>query len=152
MSETFQISSNSVEQTLDIGKTIGQHLQGGEVIALIGQLAAGKTHLTKGIAMGLEVPTEEVNSPTFTLINEYEGKLPLYHIDAYRLDTPQQLANIGFDELCSPPNIVLVEWADIVWSIVEAFNPIIIKLQHEEENQRNIQFENTPNSLASALK
>jgi tRNA threonylcarbamoyladenosine biosynthesis protein TsaE len=148
----MNLQSNSVEQTIEIGRSIGRSLQGGEVIALIGQLGTGKTHLVKGIARGLEIDESAVNSPTFTLINEYEGRLPLYHIDAYRLDKPQQLAELGFDELCGTPNVTLVEWADLVWPTVEPLDPIIIRLDHAGPTARNITLSNILEQVQKALR
>lgn len=143
----MKIISHSVEETLAIGKTIAQNLKGGETIALIGPLGSGKTHLTKGIALGLDIPTEEVHSPTFTLINEYEGRLKLYHIDAYRFDNPGQLAALGFDELSDPHSAILVEWADLVWPLIEIYQPITIKIDYQSETERVINIENPPETL-----
>ena len=144
---TLHITSNSVEETINLGKQIGQQLNGGEVFALIGNLGAGKTHMIKGIATGLNIDPSEVNSPTFTLINEYEGRLPLHHIDAYRFDNPSQLEALGFDELCYPPNIVIVEWANIVTDLINDFNPIEITIEHTGETTRNITIKNLPFAL-----
>ena len=140
----IQIESNSVERTIELGRRIGGLLgagNGGQVIALIGQLGVGKTHLVKGIALGLDAAPDEVNSPTFTLINEYDGRLPLYHIDAYRLERPEQLAQLGLDELCEPPNLVLVEWADLVWDAVTPHQPIRIELTHQSPTERRLVIE-----------
>ncbi|NLT77283.1 MAG: tRNA (adenosine(37)-N6)-threonylcarbamoyltransferase complex ATPase subunit type 1 TsaE, partial [Planctomycetes bacterium] len=82
------ITSDSAEQTMALGRTLGGRLRGGEVLAIVGPLGSGKTHLIKGIAEGAGAPdAREVNSPTFVLVNEYAGRLDLYHIDAYRLDS-----------------------------------------------------------------
>ena len=142
-----EIISSSVEQTLTLGRAIGQALHGGEIIALIGELGTGKTHLVKGMALGLEVDEGQVNSPTFTLINEYEGKLPLIHVDAYRLDEADQLAQLGFDELCGGSAVVVVEWADLVWPLVSAYNPIVVRLAHRGPSKRVMQTENLPDYL-----
>jgi len=152
MNSTIQIISHSVEETLNLGKSISQHLTGGETIALIGPLGSGKTHLVKGLALGLNVASKEVNSPTFTLINEYEGRLKICHIDAYRLDNPQQLEALGFDELCDNHSVVIVEWADRIWPLIEEFNPITIKLNYHSETERIIDIENCPKSLHEALQ
>jgi tRNA threonylcarbamoyladenosine biosynthesis protein TsaE len=148
-SQVFEITSTSVEQTIELGRKLGKQFQGGEIIALIGQLGTGKTHLIKGIALGLEVTNHDaVTSPTFTLINEYEGRLPLYHIDAYRLDSASQLEAIGFDEICSPPMIVVVEWADRVQALIESYNPIWIHLEHRGETERQIKISNLPATIS----
>jgi tRNA threonylcarbamoyladenosine biosynthesis protein TsaE len=139
----LDITSRSVEQTIELGRKLGQTLQGGEIIALIGQLGTGKTHLIKGLAMGLGINSSEaVTSPTFTLINEYQGRLPLYHIDAYRLDHAKQLETIGFDEICTPPTIVVVEWADRVQTLIEPYHPIWIYLEHRGPSERRVRIKN----------
>lgn len=113
--DPLTIESHSVEDTLRIGRTIGEALVGGEVIGLMGELGAGKTHLVKGIAAGLGVTDDRiVNSPTFVLVNEYAGRIPVYHLDAYRLADAGQLAALGFDEMCDSGGVVIVEWADRV--------------------------------------
>ncbi|MBI5762364.1 MAG: tRNA (adenosine(37)-N6)-threonylcarbamoyltransferase complex ATPase subunit type 1 TsaE [Planctomycetes bacterium] len=113
--EPLTIESHSVEDTLRIGRAIGNALVGGEVIGLMGELGAGKTHLVKGIASGLGVNDDRiVNSPTFVLVNEYAGRVPVYHLDAYRLSDAGQLAALGFDEMCDAGGVVIVEWADRV--------------------------------------
>ena len=147
-SKEFETVSSSVEQTIELGRKLGKQFQGGEIIALVGHLGTGKTHLIKGIALGLKVENnDEVTSPTFTLINEYEGKLPLYHIDAYRLDNPQQLEAIGFDEICAPPMVVVVEWADRVQTLIESYSPIWIHLEHRGETERYIRISNIPETM-----
>jgi tRNA threonylcarbamoyladenosine biosynthesis protein TsaE len=141
------IMSHSVAETINLGKQISKHLQGGEVIALTGNLGAGKTHMIKGIATGLGIDPNDVNSPTFTLINEYEGRLPLQHIDAYRFDNPNQLSVLGFDEIATPPNVVIVEWANIVHELLKDFNPIEITITHTGETTRQIILNNMPFTL-----
>ena len=91
-------------------------MRSGDVLALIGPLGAGKTQLVKGIAAGLGViDLRKVNSPTFVLVNEYQGRLHLYHIDVYRLSHGGELHALGFDEMCSSSNAaVVIEWADRV--------------------------------------
>ena len=152
MTSPIHILSRSVEQTVNLGKTIAQHLAGGETLALIGPLGSGKTHLVKGLSLGLDVTGDLVHSPTFTLINEYEGRLMLYHIDAYRLDNADQLAALGFDELSDNHSAVVVEWADLVWPLVKEFNPIRISIAHHSVTERAICIENTTGSLNKALQ
>lgn len=107
--------SRNVEETLALGDRIGRALRPGAVVALVGQLGSGKTHLVKGIARGNDTPASvTVNSPTFVIVNEYSGRLHLYHIDAYRLGGADELDAIGFDEMCTAGGAVLVEWADRV--------------------------------------
>ncbi|MBN1765930.1 MAG: tRNA (adenosine(37)-N6)-threonylcarbamoyltransferase complex ATPase subunit type 1 TsaE [Sedimentisphaerales bacterium] len=144
----IQIISKSVEQTIDLGFKIGQRLKGGEIVALIGTLGTGKTHLIKGLGLGLEILQPDlITSPTFTLINEYEGRLLLYHIDAYRLENEKQLEMLGFDEICAGAAVVVVEWADLVWPLVNAYHPMIIHLEHFGECERNIRIEHMPDYI-----
>lgn len=96
-----------------LGERIGGLCHGGEIIALRGGLAAGKTTLTKGIARGLGI-AEEVTSPTFTLVNDYSGRLPLHHMDAYRLSSAAEFEGLGSDELLSDGSVSVIEWSERV--------------------------------------
>ena len=105
--------SKSVEDTLSFGEKLAKRFKKGDFVALIGDLGAGKTVLTKGIAKGLGVKDARyVNSPTFVIIKEYKGKLPLYHFDLYRLDHPGLLDAGNFDEYFYGDGVTVVEWAD----------------------------------------
>lgn len=105
------IRTDSPDATQAIGRGLGRHATPGTVIALIGELGAGKTRLTKGIAEGLEVPTV-VNSPTFVLMNEHAGRLRLYHVDVYRLDDPEEAIAAGLIEDRQADGVAVIEWAD----------------------------------------
>jgi len=95
--------TNSVDQTIELGKKFGVQLKGGEVLAVCGTLGSGKTHFIKGIAAGAGAEhTGSVNSPTFVIVNEYAGRLDLYHIDAYRLSSVAEFEKLGFDDFCYP--------------------------------------------------
>ena len=103
---------HSEADTIAHGKLIAQQLNAGDTLALIGHLGAGKTHFTKGIVTGLSSP-DTVTSPTFTLVHEYSGgRLPIFHFDFYRLNSPQELLNIGWDDYLDANAITIVEWAD----------------------------------------
>ena len=150
--ESIEIISKSVAQTIELGRLTGQQLVGGEILALTGQLASGKTHFVKGLAQGLEViDTAAVTSPTFTLINEYEGRLGLYHIDAYRLEGSRQLEALGFDEMCDCGAVVAIEWADKVQSLIDACNCIYINMIHKGDTERIISLRNVPDYLKEKL-
>ncbi|MFB4473276.1 tRNA (adenosine(37)-N6)-threonylcarbamoyltransferase complex ATPase subunit type 1 TsaE [Oceanobacillus caeni] len=106
-----QMVSNSAEETKLIGERLASLLEAGDVLTLEGDLGAGKTTFTKGIAKGLGVK-RTVNSPTFTIVKEYEGRLPLYHMDVYRLEDSDE--DIGFDEYFNGNGVSVVEWAQFI--------------------------------------
>jgi tRNA threonylcarbamoyladenosine biosynthesis protein TsaE len=103
----------SPEETLAWGAQLAGGLHAGDVIALCGQLGAGKTHVVKGLLAGLQ-SHEEVTSPTFSLVHEYQqARLPVFHFDFYRMEREADLLNIGWDEYLDEPGVVVVEWADL---------------------------------------
>lgn len=111
-SETLDIVSHSIAQTRRFGRYLGEILRSGDIVLLEGDLGAGKTSLTQGIAEGLGV-SEVVNSPTFTLLKEYHsGRLPLYHFDLYRMDDPEEISALGFEDYIFDEGISVIEWAD----------------------------------------
>jgi tRNA threonylcarbamoyladenosine biosynthesis protein TsaE len=106
------------EATLDWGRTLASSLQEGAVIALCGHLGAGKTQATKGIVSGLGSQAD-VTSPTFTLVHEYlDGNVPVFHFDFYRMETPEQVLTVGWDDFLDEPGVVIVEWADLFSSLL----------------------------------
>ena len=141
----FDVTSNSPGQTIELGRNLGSQLKGGEVIAVCGQLGSGKTHLIKGIAAGAgAADSKHVNSPTFVIINEYTGRLDIYHIDAYRLDSISEFEMLGFDDFCCPESVVLIEWADKIESVLKSLGYIRIELEHAGKTKRTIHVRNTP--------
>lgn len=105
--------SKSIEETIEAGARLARTLKAGDVVALVGNLGAGKTVFTKGIAKGLGVKdVRYVNSPTFVIIKEYEGRLPLYHFDLYRLDRSGVLDAENFEEYFYGTGVTVIEWAD----------------------------------------
>jgi len=114
---TLRVLLSSREETLKLGKLLGERAVEGTVFALVGDLGAGKTTLTQGIAQGLGV-LEPVTSPTFTLVQEYMGRLPLFHCDPYRLERAEDLFSFGFDEYFERHGVVVVEWADKVSALL----------------------------------
>ncbi len=108
----FSVITTSPEQTWRIGELLGARLSAGDTVCLYGELGAGKTSLSYGIALGLEVRTEYVTSPTFTFVNEYQGRVPFYHIDLYRLSDPGELENIGFERYIESDGATVIEWAE----------------------------------------
>jgi len=109
----LDITTHSADETRQLGRRIGRLIKQPVIIALIGDLGSGKTAFVQGLALGLDVPVEYyITSPTFTLINEYPARLPLYHADLYRLETVRDLEDIGLDELLYGQGVLAVEWAD----------------------------------------
>ena len=145
----FDVTSNSPDETIELGRNFGSQLKGGEVVAVYGQLGSGKTHLIKGIAAGAGAKdSKHVNSPTFVIVNEYKSRLDIYHIDAYRLDSVLEFEMLGFDDLCYPQSVVLIEWADKIESVLEPLDYVRIKLEHAGKTKRIIHIKNTPQYIS----
>jgi len=108
----FSVITSDPEQTEKIGHYLGALLEPGDLVCLYGDLGAGKTHFSYGIALGLDVQEQYITSPTFTFVNEYEGRVPFYHIDLYRLKEPSELESIGFDEYIDSDGATVIEWAE----------------------------------------
>ena len=106
------VTTRSARETESVGGELGAVLQAGDLVVLVGDLGAGKTTFVKGIARALGVD-EPVTSPTFTIVQEYEGRVPIAHVDVYRLDRMQELHDIGFEELLDE-RVVCIEWGDMV--------------------------------------
>lgn len=137
-----KIVSKSVDETEKIGFRLGRLLEKGDVVCLTGDLGAGKTTLSKSIARGLEVH-EDVTSPTFTIINEYQGRLPVYHFDVYRIMDIEEMYEIGYEEYFYGGGICIVEWASKIEELIpDAYLWIEIKLG-EEGNIREFYFKGT---------
>jgi len=113
------IQSHSAAETEALGARLAERLGPGDVVALTGELGAGKTCFTQGLARGLGVAGRAV-SPTFVLINEYRGRLPVHHVDAYRTESLTELLDLGLDELFSGDGVTIVEWADKLLPLLPA--------------------------------
>jgi tRNA threonylcarbamoyladenosine biosynthesis protein TsaE len=141
----LDITSESPEQTIELGRTIGQQLKGGEIIAVCGPLGSGKTHFIKGIAAGTGAQDRKrVTSPTFVIVNEYKGGLDIYHVDAYRLNSLDEFEMIGFDDFCYPGSVVLIEWADKIEAALQTMDYIRIEITHAGKTKRKIHIKNAP--------
>jgi tRNA threonylcarbamoyladenosine biosynthesis protein TsaE len=142
--ESIEILVTDAEETIKLGEIIGKTLTPGSIIALRGGLGAGKTVLVKGIARGLGVEDEPV-SPTFVIMNAYEGRLPLYHFDLYRISGADELFGIGADEFLFGEGVSAVEWAERVDEILPEYTIYIdIKItdtDYGSENTREIRIE-----------
>jgi len=132
--------SSSAEETFGIGKNLAALLHSGSIVALRGQLGAGKTCLVKGIASALGV-TEEVTSATYTIVCEYDASsCPLYHIDAYRLQTPEDFSAIGGEDIIFGSGISLIEWSDRIEGFIPA-EAIQVTIEIVDGNTRCIRIE-----------
>ena len=114
--------SSSVEETFQIAGNLAKTAQKGDIYCLIGELGAGKTHFVKGFVEQLGVDKNIVSSPTFTIINEYEGKLPIYHFDCYRLDSSQEALEIGAEEYFYGDGVCLIEWPQKIVDLIPAYS------------------------------
>ncbi|WP_251555484.1 tRNA (adenosine(37)-N6)-threonylcarbamoyltransferase complex ATPase subunit type 1 TsaE [Neobacillus muris] len=130
----YELNTASSEGTSQFAQRLAKLLQPGDVIALEGDLGAGKTTFTKGLALGLEIK-KTVNSPTFTIIKEYHGRLPLYHMDVYRVE--DGLEDLGFDEYFEGEGVTVVEWAHLIEEQLPE-ERLTIYLYHESEDHRKI--------------
>jgi tRNA threonylcarbamoyladenosine biosynthesis protein TsaE len=130
--------SRSEEETFELARKLGQTLQGEEVILLIGELGAGKTLMVAGLAAGLGVNEQTyVCSPSFTLINVYQGRVTLYHLDLYRLSDPEEIVDLGLEDLLGS-GIVAIEWAEKLPYEVKGVKVIKIFIEVINEDQRRI--------------
>ena len=133
--ETFK--TESPEETQELGEKLGKTLKQGDVIALIGDLGTGKTCLTQGIARGVGIASGEiVSNPSYILINEYNGTVPIYHIDLYRLENSEEIAELGLSEYIEGDGICIIEWAE---RMTDALPNTCIKIHITlaETNQRH---------------
>jgi len=140
VSDVIEIRSGSEQQTREVGRILGTTLAGGEVIELCGPLGAGKTQLAKGLALGLGVPGDEsITSPSFVLIREHAGRLTLYHCDAYRLQSVEELLALGLEEMLEQAGaVVAIEWADRFPAALAA-DAIRVDLEHDDGSARRLQ-------------
>ena len=106
-----EILTQGEDETGNVGELLARTLRPGDVVLLYGELGAGKTAFVRGLARGLGAKPDDVSSPTFTLIQEYAGRLPLYHVDLYRLE-PREIPDLGLDDLVLDAGVVAIEWAD----------------------------------------
>lgn len=130
------IQSSSPDESIRFAERLGRLLQAGDLILLAGDLGAGKTTLTRGLAAGLGVKERYITSPTFTLINEYEGRVPLYHVDLYRLSGEDEVAGLGLEDLFAQ-GVLVVEWAERAGGILPV-ERLEIELQVTGETSRDI--------------
>ena len=130
----FQILSHSPEETQAIGRILGSSAEAGDIFLLVGGLGAGKTCLTQGIVWGLGVD-EYARSPTFVLVSQYQGRLTLYHMDLYRLDTIEEIIDLGLDEYLFGDGVCVVEWAEKAAEIFPEQH-ILVRIDYVGETSR----------------
>lgn len=135
----YKFISNSPKDTEKLGYKLGKALKSGDILCLLGDLGAGKTALTKAIAKGLGID-DYVTSPTFTIINEYNGRLPLYHFDVYRLMSIDELYDLGYEEYFYSNGITIIEWADKIEEILPEDTINIHINRTLNQNEREIIF------------
>lgn len=111
------IESFCPEDTFKLGKKLGAKAKKGDIYCLKGDLGVGKTVFTKGLAEGLDIK-QNITSPTFTIVNIYEGRLPLYHFDVYRINEVEEMYEIGYEEMFFGDGVCLIEWAEIIENII----------------------------------
>lgn len=133
------ISTTSAEETTALGERLGKLLSPGDVIALFGDLGAGKTTLTRGIAVGLGLEAD-IHSPTFTLIHEHPGPTPLYHVDLYRLSSELEVETLGLEEYIYSDGVTIIEWADRMTCMLPK-DRLDITLRMQGDTERELIFE-----------
>lgn len=136
MKSELQLTTKNEAETLIIGEAIGKSLKSGDIVALIGELGAGKTVLTKGIAKGLGIK-DEPNSPTFVILNIYEAEIPLYHFDLYRISNIEELEGVGYKDYFFGDGVKVIEWADKIIDVLPQDTVIIEASIIESRNENS---------------
>ncbi len=153
MIPSYEFHSNSPGATLALGRRIGELLEANSVIALMGELGCGKTLLTRGICDGLGVPLRQVNSPTFVLVNEYLGRLPVFHMDLYRLDDAGDGIELGLADYLAraASGVMIIEWAEKILSLLP---PDLLKVEFQvvSSRKRNIGFTTSAGKFVQLFK
>lgn len=147
---TLDFISHSDAQTQRFGARLGPFLQSGDVLALVGDLGSGKTRWVKGVCQGLGV-IDPVISPTFTLVNEYQGRLPIYHIDLYRISAAVETLTFGLEEYLYGSGICLIEWADRITALLPS-DYLTVELYYLEETKRRLVLRPHGERFTSLLK
>ena len=135
--KAYNFTSDNAEETKAFGRRLAKHLKCGDILCLFGDLGSGKTTLIKGIADGLKIDQKKVNSPTFVLMNAYNGRLPLFHFDLYRLEDIQGIRSIGYDEFLYGDGVSVIEWADRLGTFLPE-EYLKVEMRHRTLNGRAI--------------
>jgi tRNA threonylcarbamoyladenosine biosynthesis protein TsaE len=135
---SLDLETAAPEQTREVAAAVAELLGPGDVVSLTGDLGAGKTCFVQGAARALGV-TDPVASPTFVLVREYRGTLPVYHVDVYRLDRFQEVLDLGFEDLLDPGGVVFIEWGDAIDSLLPT-SRLEVRLTASEDDTRRLRF------------
>lgn len=146
----MKVVSRSAEETQALGERLGARLGRGDVVACIGPLGAGKTCFLQGLARGLGV-TADVTSPTFVLVNQYRGRLPVYHVDAYRTGSLAELVDLGLEEMLHGEGVTIIEWADKLLPLLPP-RTITVTIAGLGDEPRQIELAGPPEVLAGVSK
>lgn len=147
----MKIELNSLDSTKEFGEKLGKLLKKGDIVALNGDLGAGKTTLTKSLGLGLGVE-EYITSPTFSLINEYRGRLPVYHFDVYRLENVEELDDLGFDEYFFGGGVCIIEWAEKIEKMLPKGTIILDIRSGADEDKRTVDISGTGDRYKEVLR
>lgn len=142
MNEDTRVATTSPEETAGVGEDLGRTLAAGAVVALIGELGAGKTCFTQGLARGLGVTTH-ATSPTFVLVNEYRGRLPVHHVDAYRTESLTEALDLGLAEILDGDGVTVIEWADRLLPLLPP-HTIVVRITGLGDEPREITIRRSP--------
>lgn len=145
----YRFESSSPEDTQRIGEALGARLGPGDVVACVGELGAGKTCFLQGLVRGLGV-AEPATSPTFVLINHYQGRLPVHHLDAYRTESLTEILDLGVEELFWGNGVTVIEWAEKLLALLPA-HTIVVRIAGLGEEPREIVLEGLPDDRALAV-
>ncbi|MCM8792305.1 MAG: tRNA (adenosine(37)-N6)-threonylcarbamoyltransferase complex ATPase subunit type 1 TsaE [Candidatus Omnitrophica bacterium] len=148
----MRIRSFSEKQTFNLGKKLATFLKIGDTLCLYGPLGAGKTIFVKGIANGLGIPKEEVNSPAFVLVNEYKGKIPIFHFDFYRLKNTQEIITAGYEDYFYREGIIIIEWAERLSDYLMPSYYLAIEFKILNRNSRQINISSFGNQYTYILE
>jgi len=147
----LEIRLEGLEETKELGIKLGNILKSGDVVCLNGELGAGKTTLTKSIGLGLGV-TDYITSPTFALINEYNGRVPVYHFDVYRLENVEEIYDLGFDEYFYGKGVCIIEWAEKIERLLPKERVILDIEKGKALDERIINIKGSGNRYIEILK
>jgi tRNA threonylcarbamoyladenosine biosynthesis protein TsaE len=139
---TQTLTTHSEAETEAAGRELAARLSAGSIVLLVGDLGAGKTAFVRGLAAGLGIPVEDVSSPTFTIVQEYRrGRIPLFHVDLYRLNDPREVDDLGLDEIAAG-GALAIEWAEKLGDIPSG--AIGVRIGHGEDDTRTVEITNSP--------